>query len=277
MNETLNALIMLTGGVFAGALGSITGLGGGVIIVPMLSLIFGVPLREAIGVSLISIIATSSGAATRFLGSGFTNLRAGTFLQIAASAGAVLGALASGRVGAKWLTIIFGVVLLYSAYGALSARASDETGASEESPGARALRLGGVYRVNDATVAYKVTNVPAGFAVMVLAGFLSALLGIGSGAFKVLAMDRLMRFPFKVSTATSNFMIGVTAATSAGFYLTAGLVPPLVAGPIVLGVLAGSNLGARALTRLPVRALRLTFAGVLSVVALQMLVKGAGL
>jgi uncharacterized membrane protein YfcA len=274
VNPTETALVMLAGGVLAGTLGSLTGLGGGVIIVPMLTIAFGVPVREAIGVSLISIIATSSGAATRFLGTGLTSLRAGTFLQIAASTGAVLGALAAGRLGTNVLFVVFGVVLLYSAVSSLGARASDEHGADASSPAARALRLGGAYRTPDGWRPYNITNVPAGFAVMVLAGFLSALLGIGSGAFKVLAMDRLMRFPFKVSTATSNFMIGVTAATSAGFYLTRGEVPPLVAGPIVLGVLGGSALGASLVSRAPVRALRLLFATILSVVAVQMLLKG---
>lgn len=265
---------MLAGGLLAGGIGSLTGLGGGVVIVPMLTILFGLPVREAIGVSLMSVIATSSGAATHFLGTGHTNLRAGTFLQIAASGGAVLGALAAGRLSNAALFVVFGLVLLYSALNALGVRPSDEHGAAEDSPAARRLRLGGAYLESNRWVPYRITGVGPGFAVMILAGFLSALLGIGSGAFKVLAMDRLMRFPFKVSTATSNFMIGVTAATSAGIYLSRGEVPSLPAGSVVLGVLAGSAIGASLVARLPVRALRLSFSAVLAAVAVQMLIKG---
>jgi uncharacterized membrane protein YfcA len=270
----LTALLLLAGGFFAGTLGALTGLGGGVIIVPLLTGAFGVPLHDAIGVSLMSVIATSSGAAARFLGTGLTNMRAGTFLQVGASSGAVIGALAAGRLSNSALFVIFGVVLLYSAANAVAERASDASGAPENSPAAAFLRLGGTYNDRGTWRDYRITAVPAGFSIMILAGFLSALLGIGSGAFKVLAMDRMMRFPFKVSTATSNFMIGVTAATSAGFYLTRGEVPPTVAAPVILGVLAGARIGATLLTRAPVRALRITFAAVLSVVAVQMILKG---
>lgn len=277
MSASLMVIIVLLGGVAAGGLGSITGLGGGMVIVPLLTLGFHLPVPEAVGVSLFSVIATSTGAASRFVGTGMNNVRAGLFLQMAASSGALLGAYAAHLLPNRWLFVIFGVVLLQAAAMSFKPAHSDETGASASSPLALKLRLNSKYEQHGQRVQYHVTHVVPGFAVMIGAGFLSALLGIGSGAFKVLAMDKLMKMPFRVSTATSNFMVGMTAATSAGFYLTHGDTSPLLAGTVILGVLIGSYAGAHWLATLRVKTLRHVFAVVLMLVALQMLFKGLGL
>ena len=277
MSPLLTVLVVLAGGLVAGAIGSLTGLGGGLVIVPLLTLLLHLPVPEAVGVSLFGVIATSTGAAPRFIGTGYNNVRLGLFLQVAASSGALVGALISHKVPARLLFLIFGIVMLYSAVMSFMPTKHDAAGAREDSPLAKRLRLGSRYKRDGQWVDYKVAGVAPAFGIMVGAGFLSALLGIGSGVFKVLAMDRLMRLPFKVSTATSNFMIGMTAATSAGYYLSHGDVAPLMAGPVILGVLAGAYMGGHWMTRLPVKVLRRVFAVVLCFVAVDMLLKGAGL
>ncbi|HEV2111800.1 MAG TPA: sulfite exporter TauE/SafE family protein [Gammaproteobacteria bacterium] len=277
MSPLLTVLVVLFGGLAAGIIGSLTGLGGGLVIVPLLTLVLHLPVPEAVGVSLFGVIATSTGAAPRFLGTGLNNVRVGLFLQVAASSGALLGALISHRVPARLLFLVFGLVMLYSAVMSFIPTPHDSKGAPGDSTLAQRFRLASRYRDGDRWVEYQVGSVAPAFGVMVGAGFLSALLGIGSGVFKVLAMDRLMRLPFKVSTATSNFMIGMTAATSAGYYLSHGDVSPLVAGPVILGVLAGAYIGAHWMKVLPVKTLRRVFAVVLCFVALDMLLKSAGL
>ena len=277
MSPLLTVLVVLLGGMAAGLIGSLTGLGGGLVIVPLLTLVLHMPVPEAVGVSLFGVIATSTGAAPRFVGTGLANVRVGLFLQMAASSGALLGALVSHRVPARFMFLIFGVVMLYSAVMAFIPSKHDDLGAAEDSPLARRFRLASRYKDGERWVDYKVAGVGPAFGIMVGAGFLSALLGIGSGVFKVLAMDKLMRLPFKVSTATSNFMIGMTAATSAGYYLSHGDIPPLTAGAVVLGVIAGAYAGGHLMKKLSSRLLRRVFAAVLSLVALQMLLKGLGL
>ena len=277
MHPSLMVLIILLGGIAGGAMGSITGLGGGMVIVPLLTLGFHMPVPQAVGVSLFGVIATSTGAAPRFVGTGMNNVRAGLFLQMAASSGALLGAYAAHLLPSKVLFVVFGLVLLYSGVMSFMPAHSDVSGAAQSSKLALRLRLNSKYREGDHWIAYNVTHVVPGFTVMIGAGFLSALLGIGSGAFKVLAMDRLMKMPFRVSTATSNFMIGMTAATSAGFYLTHGDTSPLIAGTVVLGVLAGAYVGSHWLANLRVQTLRRVFTVVLILIALQMLFKGFGL
>ncbi len=277
MTPLITVLVVLFGGVAAGVIGSLTGLGGGLVIVPLLTLVLHLPVPEAVGVSLFGVIATSTGAAPRFVGTGLANVRVGLFLQMAASSGALLGALVSHRVPAHFLFLIFGAVMLYSAVMSFMPTASDVTGAAISSPLAGRLRLASRYQQDGHWVEYRVTGVAPAFGVMIGAGFLSALLGIGSGVFKVLAMDKLMRLPFKVSTATSNFMIGMTAATSAGYYLSHGDIPPLTAGAVVLGVIMGAYVGGHLMKKLSSRLLRRVFAVVLSLVALQMLLKGLGL
>ncbi len=274
MSASLMVMVILFGGIAAGLVGSLTGLGGGMIIVPLLTLAFHLPIPEAVGISLFGVIATSTGAAPRFVGTGLSNVRAALFLQIAASSGALIGALVAHHLPARLLFALFGIVLGYSAIMSFRPQHSDVAGAPESSPLARRLRLGSRYQQAGQWVEYRVVGVMPGFGIMIGAGFLSALLGIGSGAFKVLAMDRIMKLPFRVSTATSNFMIGITAATSAGFYLSHGDIPPVIAGAIILGVIVGAYVGGHLVRMLPVATLRKLFAVVLLLVALQMLLKG---
>jgi uncharacterized membrane protein YfcA len=257
----------------AGLVGALTGLGGGVILVPLLTLAFGINLRYAVGASLLSVIATSSGAAAAYVREGYTNVRVGIVLEMATTVGAVAGAMLAGHVSTGAIAIIFGIVLLYSAYRTVRPEPEDPLADVPDVWAAR-LRLDSTYPTPEGPRHYAVRNVPAGFSLMALAGALSGLLGIGSGAVKVLAMNRAMRLPFKVSTTTSNFMIGVTAAASAGTYFRRGYIQPTLAWPVVLGVLAGALLGARMLAGLRVSALRVLFAVVIAALGIEMLIKG---
>lgn len=266
------ALVAL-GSFVAGFLGSLTGLGGGVVLVPLLALAFHVDIRYAIGASLVSVIATSSGAAAAFVREGFSNIRIGMFLEIATTIGALVGAVIATHISGAAIGVVFGCMLLYSAY--LSVRRKEDSGATlPEDPLATRLKLNGSYPATEGPSRYNVQHVPAGFALMLGAGTLSGLLGIGSGAVKVLAMDQAMKIPFKVSTTTSNFMIGVTAAASAGVYLHRGYVEPGLAMPVMLGVLAGSLLGAHVLIRAQSSALRVVFSVVIALMGAEMIYKG---
>jgi uncharacterized membrane protein YfcA len=255
-------LLVALASVAAGFLGALTGLGGGVVIVPLLALAFGVELRYAIGASLVSVIATSSGAVAAYVREGYTNIRIGMFLEVATSFGAVAGAFLAGAVSGSAIAVVFGAVLLVSAYLSGRRQAEPEPQGAPDPLSAR-LRLDGSFPAPNGYQAYHVQRVPLGFGMMFLAGILSGLLGIGSGAFKVLALDRIMRIPFKVSTTTSNFMIGVTAAASAGIYLARGYLDPGLCMPVVLGVLIGALLGSRILPGARPRVLRLVFAVVM--------------
>lgn len=270
----LSALLFL-GSLLAGFLGSLTGLGGGVVVVPLLTLVFGVDIRYAIGASLVSVIATSSGAAAAYVREGFSNIRVGMFLEIATTIGAITGAIVAAYLHLSWIAIIFGIVLLYSAYESVRSR-TDVRGPSEPDRLATLLRLDGSFPASQGIRSYHVSNVPAGFGLMFTAGILSGVLGIGSGAVKVLAMDRAMKLPFKVSTATSNFMIGVTAAASAGVYLNRGYIDPGLAMPVMLGVLGGSLVGARFLAGAKVKVLRIVFSIVVAALGLEMIFNGFG-
>jgi len=257
----------------AGFLGAMTGLGGGVVVVPVLALALGVDIKYAIGASLVSVIATSSGAAAAYVREGYSNIRIGMFLEIATTIGAIVGAVLAAHVTTHAIAIVFGLVLLQAAW--QSFKAEPETGnlvASDEL--GNILRLGGTYPVSGVRRAYGVRNVPTGFGLMFGAGTLSGLLGIGSGAVKVIAMDRAMKIPFKVSTTTSNFMIGVTAAASAGMYLSRGYIDPRVAMPVMLGVLGGAFLGTKVLVRARVKTLRIVFGFVVLALAIEMIVNG---
>jgi hypothetical protein len=267
------AAIVFTGSVLAGLLGSLTGLGGGVVLVPLLTLALGVDIHYAIGASLVSVIATSSGAAVAYLREGFTNMRVGMFLELATTLGATAGALLAAVIAPAALAVLFGLVLLSSVYFSAQ-RHSPERRALPSDRLALRLRLESTYPEEQGEVPYHVRNVPVGFGLMAIAGALSGLLGIGSGAMKVLAMDRAMGLPFKVSTTTSNFMIGVTAAASAGVYLNRGYIDPGVAMPTMLGVLLGSLVGARYLPHLESRVLRLIFAVVIFGLAVEMIYSG---
>jgi len=273
MNVLEFTFLVCIGSVLAGLLGSLTGLGGGVVLVPLLTIFFKVDLHYAIGASLVSVIATSSGAAAAYVKEGFSNIRIGMFLEIATTLGALLGAFLTAKVPASAIAVIFGSVLLYSAY--VSRRTRPRSlGADPPDPLATRLRLNGSFPTTEGVRHYNVYNVPTGFGLMFGAGALSGLLGIGSGAVKVLAMDQAMRVPFKVSTTTSNFMIGVTAAASAGIYLSRGYIDPGLAMPVMLGVLAGSLVGTRLLVKTETARLRLVFSIVIVLLALQMIYQG---
>ncbi len=259
--------------ILAGLLGALTGLGGGVVIIPVLTLLFGVDIRYAMGASLVSVIATSSGAAIAYVREGLSNIRIGMFLEIATTLGAIFGAYLTAKVSTHWIAIVFGVVLIYSAIASFSRKSDPVPGAAPNRLASR-LELVGTYAGPNGPTPYSAEHVPLGFGVMFGAGALSGLLGIGSGAVKVLAMDQAMKLPFKVSTTTSNFMIGVTAAASAGIYLNHGYIDPDIAMPVMLGVLAGSLAGTHLLVKAPVVTLKAIFAMVIAVLGLEMIYNG---
>ena len=261
---------MALGSAVAGFLGSLTGLGGGVVIVPLLVLLFGVNIHYAMGASLISVIATSSGAAAAYVKEGYSNIRVGMFLEIATTVGALFGAFMVAKVSAPAIGVIFGLVLLGSAYLSMKPRRPGAL-AQQSGPVAKLLKMDGRFPTPTGWREYHVRRVPLGFGLMFVAGTLSGLLGIGSGAFKVLAMDQAMSIPFKVSTTTSNFMIGVTAAASAGIYLRRGYVEPGLVMPVMLGVLAGSLVGVRVLVTAETLWLRRIFGTVIAALALEMI------
>ncbi|MGB0124294.1 MAG: sulfite exporter TauE/SafE family protein [Silvibacterium sp.] len=257
--------------VLAGLLGALTGLGGGVVIVPVLTLLFHVDIHYAIGASLVSVIATSSGAAAAYVREGYSNIRIGMFLEIATTLGAVLGAYLTTKVSTHSIGLIFGLVLLYSAYASLRKKRAHPANARSNVLAER-LRLRGSFPGPQGNEDYVARRVPAGFGLMFSAGTLSGLLGIGSGAVKVLAMDQAMGLPFKVSTTTSNFMIGVTAAASAGIYLSRGYISPGLAMPVMLGVLGGSLVGSKILVHSNVKTLRIVFSLVIVALGVEMIV-----
>jgi uncharacterized protein len=266
-------LLSLAGSVLAGFLGALTGMGGGIVVTPLLTLLLGVDIRYAIGASLVSVIATSSGAASAYVKEGVSNIRIGMFLEIATTVGALAGVKLALRLPTTVIATIFGGVLLYSAFESFRTRRE----APPDSPPDRIaslLHMDSSYPSLKGPKAYRVRAVPAGFGVMFGAGMLSGLLGIGSGALKVIAMDQVMGIPFKVSTTTSNFMIGVTAAASAGIYLKRGYIDPGLAMPVMIGVLLGALLGARVLPRTRSRVLRAVFGAVVTVLAVEMIYHG---
>ena len=273
MNVLEFTFLVWAGSLVAGFLGSLTGLGGGVVLVPLLTIFFHVDLRYAIGASLVSVIATSSGSAAAYVKEGFSNIRIGMFLEIATTMGALFGAYLTAKVPASAIAIIFGTVLMYSAY--VSRRTRPRADVVEPpDPLATKLKMNGSFPDTSGIRQYNVYNVPAGFGVMWIAGALSGLLGIGSGALKVVAMDQAMKIPFKVSTTTSNFMIGVTAAASAGVYLSRGYINPSLAMPVMIGVLIGSLLGTRVLVKTQTKRLRLVFSVVIVLLGVEMMFKG---
>ena len=293
MSTSLILVLMAFGAFATGVVGALTGLGGGIILVPMLVLIFHIHIRYAAGASLIAVIATSSGAAAAFLSEGYTNLRVGMFLQLTSIAGGIAGAFmlalvpvpvlmtVFGIAGAFMLALVpvpvlmtvFGLVLLYSGY--LSSRRKEEAEEGRPSdPLAVRLHMEGSYPAAGGWESYKVFRVVPSFLLMGVAGIISGLLGIGAGAVNVLAMDQVMRLPYKVSTSTSNFMIGITAAASAGIYLHHGYIDPVLAMPVMLGVFGGAVVGARLLMFLRAKPLRIFFSVVVLIMAVEMIYKG---
>ncbi|MBF2473131.1 sulfite exporter TauE/SafE family protein [Listeria welshimeri] len=276
--DITQAVEILLISVFAGVVGSLLGLGGGIIVTPALTLIFGIDIQYAIGASIISVIATSSGSAIAYIKDGITNLRVGMFLEIATTIGAITGAFVSGLLSATALYIIFGLLLLYSAFNMIKKVGSEFPINVKPDPLATKLNLHDSYYDKSLrqTVDYQVANVPAGFGVMYGAGIASGLLGIGSGAFKVMALDVFMKMPLKVSSATSNLMMGVTAAASATVYLFQGDIQPAIAAPVAIGVLVGATLGTRIMQRLKSKVIRIIFIPVILYVAFQMILEGLG-
>jgi uncharacterized membrane protein YfcA len=266
-------ILLLVTAIAAGFLGALLGLGGGIIIVPVLTLFYHVNIRYAIAASLISIVATSSGAAASYLKDSLTNLRLAVFLEIGTVSGAMVGFFLATFIQAKYLFLLFGFFLFFSALMMLRKREGQLSITNH--PWADALKLDGAYPEGDGKwVFYKVQQVPLGLIAMFGAGVLSALLGIGSGIFKVLAMDGAMKLPIKVSSATSNFMIGVTASASAGAYLLRGDIIPEIAAPVSVGIIIGSFLGAKAMVKMPANRIRQIFVVVLIIVSVQMVWKG---
>jgi len=269
---------ILIASILAGIIGALGGLGGGVLIVPFLTLYFHVPISLAIGASIVSVIATSSGSAAAYVRDKISNIRIGTFLVLFTTTGAILGAFIEHVTPVKVLFFIFGVVLIISVIPMLKKIGEEVPNVEKNDPLAEKLGLYGEYydSVLKREVKYKVTGVKPGAAMMFMAGTISGLLGIGSGAFKVLAMDLAMRLPIKVSTTTSNFMIGVTAAASAGIYFFTGDVNPFIAAPVALGVLIGAIIGTKILVRIRSSSVRKIFAVIILIVGLEMILRGAG-
>jgi len=272
MSVLVLTLIILIGAYAAGLVGSLTGLGGGVVIIPLLTILLHVNIHYAIGASLVSVIATSSGSAAAYVREGITNMRLGMFLEVATTSGAITGAIIAKYLPVQYIAILFGVVLIFSAL--LSLRKKVDHIEKTKNLVAETLKLNGNYPVGDTHVAYNVQNVGGGFIMMIFAGMMSGLLGIGSGALKVVAMDGMMRIPFKVSTTTSNFMIGVTAAASAVVYLQRGYIDPGLAMPVVIGVLLGAFTGSKILVNAKADKLRYFFSIIITLLAIQMIYKG---
>ena len=271
-------LTMLLVGLFAGLLGSLLGLGGGIVITPILTLAFGIDIKYAVGASIIAVLATSSGAALAYLKDDLLNLRMAMFLEIFTTLGAFIGALLSLVLNARILFLLYGALMLFQAFNMYQKiRSKKEHDVNQQAdPLAQKLKLGATYydKGLGQVVDYQVDRVAAGSLVMFLAGVVSALLGIGAGAFKVLALDTVMKMPLKASSATSNFMMGVTATASAIFYLFIGQINPVLVTPIAIGVLLGSLIGSRLMPYLPVKVLRWIFLLVLLATGLQMFMRG---
>jgi uncharacterized membrane protein YfcA len=274
------ALWLFAVSIGASALGGMLGMASGIFIVPILAMFGGVDLRTAIGASIVSVIACSSGSAASFLAGGLTNVRLAIVLETATTSGALAGVFLMGVVPVAYLYLLFAVVLGLSAQQMLARRKEPPPASGEQSGGwGNTLGLDSSY--HDAalgrTLSYRVARLPLGMTLMFAAGLISALLGIGSGVLKIPAMDSALRLPLKVSSATSNFMIGVTAAASAGAYFLRGQIVPSIAGPVALGSVVGSVLGARVLLRVSNERLRLLFVGVLVLLAIEMLCAAFGI
>lgn len=271
-------LIMLVTGVVAGALGSILGLGGGIIVTPVLTIFMGLDIKYAVGASIIAVIATSSGSAVAFLKDDVLNLRVAMFLEIFTTLGALLGAILSGFFHATVLYFLFGALLIFQAWNMWQKLrgSKTETVLTQSDALAEKLELNGEYydKQEGKTIQYGLERVPGGAAVMFGAGIASGLLGIGSGAFKVMAMDGVMKMPLKASSATSNLMMGVTAAASATVYFFNGMINPVIAVPMALGILVGSTIGSHVMQYLPARLIRKIFIPVVLIMALQLIFKG---
>lgn len=276
----LQTILLLFGGALGGILGAVLGIGGGIILTPFLTLVIGLDIKYAIAASIISVIATSSGATIAYLKDDMLNLRIAMFLEIATTIGAIVGTILASIVAPQFLFVLFGGFLLFSAVNMIQKLVNKKTEkiAVTSDPLAEKLKLNGSYfeKTTQQKIDYQVEKVPAGFAMMLAAGLASGLLGIGSGVFKVTAMDTIMKMPLKPSSATSNLMMGVTAAASAMVYFFNGTIIPEVAAPLSLGVLAGALLGSRIMQHLQPKWIRFIFIPVLVLMGLQMVLRGFG-
>ncbi|ALB29961.1 permease [Companilactobacillus heilongjiangensis] len=277
MNSMLLLLVM---GVGAGVLGAILGIGGGMIITPVLTIMMGLDIKYAIGASIISVIATSSGSTIAYLKDDMLNLRVAMFLEIATTVGAIMGALLVGMFSSNFLYVLFGFFLLYSSYNMIR-KLFDKKGEvvyTETGEIVEKFKLASTYydKAEQKQIDYSMKNVPGGFIMMWAAGLASGLLGIGSGAFKVIAMDTIMKMPLKPSSATSNLMMGVTAAASATVYFFNGSIRPDIAAPLAIGVLVGATIGARLMQVLKPRVIRMIFVPIILYMGIQMALKGFG-
>ena len=274
------ALLMLGVGIFAGIMGSILGIGGGMIVTPIVTLAMGLDIKYAIGASIIAVIATSSGSTIAFLKDDVLNLRVAMFLEIATTFGAIIGALLTGAFEPMILYILFGSLLVFSSWNMYRKMRSGQEVLQQvhADKWAEKFNLNSSYydKNTKQQVDYQVENVPGGFLIMLGAGLASGMLGIGSGAFKVMAMDGAMKMPLKPSSATSNLMMGVTAAASATVYFFNGSIRPDLAVPLALGILGGSTIGTRIMQILPSKLIRLIFIPILLYLGLQMILKGFG-
>lgn len=274
------ALLMLGVGIFAGIMGSILGIGGGMIVTPIVTLAMGLDIKYAIGASIIAVIATSSGSTIAFLKDDVLNLRVAMFLEIATTIGAIIGALLTGAFDPMILYILFGSLLVFSSWNMYRKMRSGQEVLQHVTADkwAEKFNLNSSYydKNTKQQIDYQVENVPGGFLIMLGAGLASGMLGIGSGAFKVMAMDGAMKMPLKPSSATSNLMMGVTAAASATVYFFNGSIRPDLAVPLALGILGGSTIGTRIMQVLPSKIIRLIFIPILLYLGLQMILKGFG-
>jgi uncharacterized membrane protein YfcA len=269
-------LVNLSLSFCAGILGALLGIGGGLIIVPALTLLLGIDIRYAIGASIVSVIATSIGSSSTYLRKGITNMRLGMFLEAATAAGAITGACIAGVINAKWLYFVFTFVLLYLAYTMARLKKKAHTMAEHSDDIAMRLKLDNRYydEAVEREIHYGVRHTWAGFTMSGIAGMASGLLGVGGGFLKVPTMDAIMGVPIKVATTTSNFMIGVTAAASAGVYFARGDIDPFITAPVATGVILGSLAGTAILKHISSTRLRYAFVALLVWIAIGMFWKG---
>ena len=273
MDNLFFSIVAFIGSFFAGFLGSLTGLGGGVIVVPMLTILFGVDIHYAAGASLIAVIGTSSGAASAYVKEGYSNIRIGMFLEVATTIGAIIGASLAGIIPAHAIYFIFSAILIYSAASSFLVKKENGNLITEDKY-AKLFKLNGNYPIQKGLKEYTVQNVPFGFGICSFAGIISGLLGIGGGVIKVLAMDRIMKIPFKVSATTSNFMIGVTAVASAGIYFKNGYIHTSLIMPVMLGVLFGAFVGSKIMKFTSSKFLKIVFSIIIIVMAVEMFRNG---
>jgi len=255
-------------GLLAGGFGALLGLGGGVIVIPVLTILFGLPIHTAIGVSLVGVIATSTGAAVVYVREGKANIKLGMTLELGTTVGAVAGAVVAGFVSARVLYFLFAGMVVYNAYTIY--RREDKASNREEDAAAEDDKM----TANKEVSGYTVKNIPLGVFLSSLAGVMSGLLGVGGGLIKIPVMYLLMGVPLKAAAATSNFMIGVTASASAFIYYLNGNIDAVAAVPVALGVFGGAAVGARINERISTRSLKKVFVFVFIYIAIQMLIKG---